>query len=119
MVGRFKSGELLRVDESGNVVGRIQPHGIQRISDQSGFSDAPVGNGATVAPGAFGASIDPVEPAVAWRTLPMADGGVLMLHQYALASTIKIKHPTTDAPSADPGGDSSEYGAPPGGCGGL
>ncbi len=107
LVSRFKSGELLRVDTSGGVVDHIQLHGLQRTSDSLG-QPRPTG--------------EPIEPAVAWRTTATPDGLIFVLHQYALASTIKLKDPKGSPGSSDVGslpGTAEPYGAPLGGCGGL
>jgi hypothetical protein len=115
-VSRFKSGDLLAVDTSGNVTGRTKLRAIERASDGSSINQ-------------FVPTVDPIEPAVAWRTLGVPDGTTLVLHQYGLAASIKLP-PAQAKPDAgaaaqpvppqptDPGGG-SPYGAPPGGCGGL
>lgn len=109
-VSRFKSGELLSVDASGSVASRAKLHSIERIS--SGMSN-------------FGLGVDPLEPAVAWRTVGLPDGSAVMLHQYGLAATIKLtpqKPPDAGTAPAPPVvGESTPYGAPAGSnsCGGL
>lgn len=82
VVSRFKSAELIRIDHDGNVVERVVPAGIER-----GPQDL-----ATL-------TTDPMEPAVAWRTVATAEGSVFMLHQYGLARPIELgKLGSTAAP---------------------
>lgn len=72
IVSRFKTAQLLHVDHDGNVIARMAPKGIQRATIDG--SDA---------------NPDPLEPAVAWRMVPV-QGGVAMLHQYGLARPIDV-----------------------------
>ncbi|HEX4335652.1 MAG TPA: cytochrome-c peroxidase [Polyangiaceae bacterium] len=115
-VSRFKSGELLAVDANGHIASRAKLHGIERESAIAGFGIA--------------GSVEPIEPAVAWRTIGAPDGTAVMLHQYGLATPIKIgpSQPTdggtatspTVPPNPSPApAANSPYGTPPGGCGGL
>jgi mono/diheme cytochrome c family protein len=111
-VSRFKSGDLLSVSADGTVTARAKLHAIERSSDSS---------------------IEPIEPAVAWRALPTPTGGAIILHQYGLASSIKLAPPKTPddptptgtfgtaqpAPPTAGGGGGEAYGTPPSGCGGL
>jgi hypothetical protein len=92
VVSRFKSAELLLLDTDGNLVARIEPAGIERISQDA----SPETN-------------DPIEPAVAWRTIAKSGGGVLVLHQYALARAIGPEDPAgATTASADVLHDSTE-----------
>lgn len=108
-VSRFKSGDLLSVGADGVVTARAKLHAIERSTDTG---------------------VEPVEPAVAWRTIGSPNGFAVMLHQYGLASSIKLAPPKeTDgsasgtfgtgptAPGAGGGGEA--YATPPSGCGGL
>jgi mono/diheme cytochrome c family protein/cytochrome c553 len=115
LVSRFKSGQLLSVSANGDVIRRSNLRAIERTSD------------AVVSAQFAPQSVEPIEPAVAWRTLGAPDGSAVVLHQYGLAASIKLKPPLNPAdagavgsappPSAsDPG---SPYGSPPSGCGGL
>jgi len=112
-VSRFKSGDLLAVDASGNLTGRTKLRPIERASDPSGQNQ-------------FTGTVDPIEPAVAWRTLGTSNGSAVILHQYGLASSIKLTPTATEpdagqvAPATPPGVPTdSPYGTPQGGCGGL
>jgi hypothetical protein len=103
-VSRFKSAELLRLDADGNVTTRTAGYGIQRNS---------------MIPLSGSNGIEPIEPAVAWRTIGMPDGSIQMLHQYALAAPIPLGEPKTTP--AEPV-SSSPYGMTQGKqgiCGGL
>jgi DNA-binding beta-propeller fold protein YncE len=113
-VSRFKSGDLLAVDSTGSVASRTKLRAVERASDSDSF-------------GATSNGPDPLEPAVAWRTVGSpTTGGIFMLHQYGLASAIKIQPPTEQPvnPNAQPVGPpnsgSESYGTPPSStCGGL
>ena len=65
LVSRFRSAELLTVDASGAVTGRIKP---KQVTSSQGSPTA----------GRWAHSSD---PAVAWRIRPMADGKVAMLFE--------------------------------------
>jgi hypothetical protein len=73
VVSRFKSASLVRLDQQGNVVARIAPKAIERgPQDLSQPAN------------------DPLESAVAWRTVTTSSGGVFMLHQYAVARPLEL-----------------------------
>jgi mono/diheme cytochrome c family protein len=116
-VSRFKSGDILFVDGNGAISNRSRLSPIRRATDRIDPNRTPPADG------------DPMEPAVAWRTMADPAGGVIVLHQYGFASTIALK-PSAPAPSADAGltfvgqggqgpGIGSPYGAPVGMCAGL
>jgi hypothetical protein len=97
VVSRFKKAELLRLDAEGRVVDRVVPTGIvrgpQTLSDLTS---------------------DPMDPAVAWRTIGTPGGDVLMLHQYGLARPIDIGE--DDATAAPPTPYAASATSP---CGGI
>jgi hypothetical protein len=107
-VSRFKSGDLLSVGTDGTVTGRTKLQAIERTSD---------------------ADVEPVEPAVAWRTLAGINGDAVILHQYGLASSIKLAPPKEGegstsgtfgtVPTTSGGSGAQPYGTPASGCGGL
>jgi DNA-binding beta-propeller fold protein YncE len=109
-VSRFKSGDILFVDANGAVSNRASLTPIGRASDQLDADKAPPPDG------------DPMQPAVAWRTLADPAGGVFVLHQYGFASSIALK-PSAPPDSTDPGlvvpDVGNPYGAPAGMCAGL
>ncbi len=57
-VSRFRSSQLLKIDDEGKILKRIVPSNLSAFGGKSSFS-----------------------PSVAWRTLARPGGGVLMLHQ--------------------------------------
>jgi len=103
-VSRFKSGDLLSVDPSGAVTSRSKLLPIERVSSGNPLSK----------------SLDPMDPAVAWRAVGAPDGSAVMLHQYGLASVIKLGSAKTSAADAGaPGSVDSPYATLPDTCGGL
>ncbi|HVW26467.1 MAG TPA: cytochrome-c peroxidase [Polyangiaceae bacterium] len=108
-VSRFKSGDLLSVDVNGAVTSRAKLSPIERTP--SVISMVP-----------SSAAVDPMAPAVAWRTIGAPDGSAVMLHQYGLASIIKLSPGQSSSSGGGPTVapiQSSPYGAPLGTCGGL
>lgn len=76
LVSRFRKSELITLDATGAIVSRAVPPNVQRFdSSGGGFPDT--------APGAAANGNGMVDaiPAVAWRTIGMPDGSVLMTHQ--------------------------------------
>jgi cytochrome c553 len=99
VVSRFKSAELLALDSAGNVVQRSKP----------GVIGAPVDSIRQTALGMPTKSFDAV---VAWRTLALADGRVLMLHQRAQSTAIALAQDDPHAPQdglAGAGGAAGEF----------
>jgi hypothetical protein len=90
-VTRFRSAELLALDASGAVTARIAPPMVQRPSPEPGE----LGSGSGSA-----AMID-AKPEVAWRTIALADGTIVMTHQRALQTML---HTTTGGYGGDCGG---------------
>ena len=82
-VTRFRTAELLSVDASGNITNRVTPPDVQRID--TNFTD----------PGAGGGSggMVPAVAAVAWRTIAMPDGRLVMVHQRQLQTILHISQP--------------------------
>lgn len=76
LVTRFRTAELLTLDASGAVIDRVTPPPVERF----GVTDAP---GALPEIPSF-----PAVAAVAWRTIGLADGRVLMTHQRQLQGTL-------------------------------
>lgn len=79
-VTRFRSAELLAIDASGNIASRVAPPAVQR----------PAPEGPESGSGAFPTIEAKAE--VAWRTIALADGTLVMTHQRALQT---ILHTTT------------------------
>jgi hypothetical protein len=96
-VTRFRSAQLLQLDDTGAIVARVTPPTVQRID--FGNED---GGGDPVDDGSDDGAVDAIA-AVAWRTIALPDGTFMMSHQRQLQTILStVVH----------GG----YGA--GGCGG-
>ena len=80
-VSRFKSAELLELDASDAVIARSTPGRV--VGPFLGLSKGPDPAGETPPSKTF-------DPVVAWRTVGLADGRVLMLHQRAQATAIAL-----------------------------
>jgi hypothetical protein len=93
VVSRFKSAQLIRLDAQGNVLTRIAPGGIERASQDLSK-----------------VTTDPLESAVAWRTVSTASGAVFVLHQYGVARPLDL--------GKDAGAPPAPYRAL-GSCGGI
>ena len=72
VVTRFRSAEVLTLDADGAVVTRFTPPMVQRL----GLTGAPT------------IPISPSVAAVAWRSIPLADGRVLISHQRQVQGTL-------------------------------
>jgi mono/diheme cytochrome c family protein len=88
LVSRFKSAELLAVENDGRISARLLP-------PVPAFPSAPGGTGGTGGGGGSGGSTSPgspgaanLKPAVAWRTIPSPGGGAIMVHQIVDLSPI-------------------------------
>ncbi|WP_437590490.1 c-type cytochrome [Sorangium sp. So ce1000] len=78
LVSRFRSSELLRVAKDGTVTQRFKPPAyLQSVPNGHGFD------------------VREFEPAVAWRTVPLPGGGVVMVHQRGLVSPIDTERPNS------------------------
>jgi len=88
-VTRFKSAEVLELDANGALISRSRPSEIQGpFTSVVGISsDAGTKN---------------FEPAVAWRTLLGPNGSLMMLHQRAQSTPIKLGDAASMAPSEGP-----------------
>ncbi len=74
-VTRFKSSEILTLDATGAIVNRVSPPTVQRFDESGGFANGPAGG----VPDGSG-TVNAI-PTVAWRTIAMPNGGILMSHQ--------------------------------------
>ena len=78
-VTRFRTAELLAIDASGNVTSRVAPPPVQRPDFSGG--------------GELGSDSVPTIEAkaeVAWRTIALADGTLVMSHQRALQTWLEF-----------------------------
>jgi mono/diheme cytochrome c family protein len=80
IVTRFKTAELLTLDAQGTVVARTLPPTVKRIAMHGGplglFAPPDTGSGS----GSGDSRVDAI-PAVAWRTIAMPNGELLVAHQ--------------------------------------
>jgi len=72
-VSRFRKAELIKLDASGAEVSRVRSPDVNRIDFSNDFASDPNGTGDV-----------PAIAAVAWRTVGLPDGSILMLHQRQL-----------------------------------
>ncbi len=83
LVSRFRASELVTLDANGAIVGRTVPPTVQRFDSNGGGiavpDTAPVPGDAGTTPSDNG--MVPAVPAVAWRTIGLSDGSVLIAHQ--------------------------------------
>ena len=96
-VTRFRSAELLQLDAQGNIASRVLPPTVQRID----FGDTPCNNCGTGSGSGGTSGFVPAIPAVAWRTVAMPDGRILIAHQRQLKTVL---HPTHGGYGAGCGG---------------
>jgi hypothetical protein len=102
-VSRFRSAELLQLDAQGKIASRIVPPTVTRLD----LSGAPSTGNGTI----------PAVPAVAWRTVAMPDGRLLIMHQRQLKTVL---HPSHGGYGAGCGGMGGGMGGPGGsGSGGA
>ena len=90
-VTRFRTAELLAIDTTGAITSRVAPPVVQRPAPQGPELGSDTGSAAT---------IDAV-PDVAWRTLALPDGSIMISHQRALRT---ILHTTTGGYGGECGG---------------
>jgi hypothetical protein len=83
IVTKFRSAEMLTVDAQGAIANRIVPPTVHRINTGFGGGGPAPGMGS----GAPGGPLDAI-PAVAWRTIQLPDGSLLMSHQRQLKGTL-------------------------------
>jgi mono/diheme cytochrome c family protein len=93
-VSRFRSAEVLRVDDAGTVVERLAPPSLSRSRRMPDF---------TTTQATF-------EPVVGWRLRENPQGGVVLVHQRATTEEIELQ-PSTSGGSA--------YGSGDGDCSGI
>jgi hypothetical protein len=82
-VTRFRAAELIQLDANGAIVTRVTPPTEQRFD----FNDEGGGGISDGSDGGGDGGI-PAIPAVAWRTIAMPDGSILMSHQRQLQTIL-------------------------------
>jgi len=73
VVTTFRSAQAIELDAQGNVVGRVAPALVQRQEFDG-----------------TGMTLTPAIAEVAWRSVALADGTILMTHQRRLGTTLRI-----------------------------
>ncbi len=88
---KFKTAEVLTVDKDGNVLSRVAPPIVQRFGGfgGGGFPDAQSGDGAPP-PSEPGGLVNAIA-AVAWRTVALPDGRIVMSHQRQIQDKLEAK----------------------------
>jgi hypothetical protein len=81
VVTRFRTAESIVLDEQGAVVARIVPETVQRAQ----FGMFPDGDGS----GAGSGGPVPATPSVAWRTIALPDGRMVMTHQRKVGTQLR------------------------------
>ena len=94
-VTRFRTAELLALDASGAVTSRVRPPVVDRLAPPDPGPE--LGSNA----GSGSAAPIPANPEVAWRTIALRDGSILITHQRALGT---ILHTTQGGYGGDCGG---------------
>jgi len=90
VVTRFRTSEVLTVDASGAIVNRVAPPPVQRFGGggvplpEAGTSGS--GTDAPSEPGLVNAI-----PAIAWRTIALPDGRIVMTHQRQVQDTLEAE----------------------------
>jgi mono/diheme cytochrome c family protein len=87
-VTRFRAAELLALDANGAITSRTVPPVVRRFAGfNGGAPDAGTGSGS----GSNDGKVDDVA-AVAWRSIALPDGRILMSHQRQLKTILNVTH---------------------------
>src|SRR5262245_17091138 len=81
LVTRFRSAEILTLDAAGSIIARALPPTVQRT----------IGFGGPIAPG--DAPLVDSTPTVAWRTIALPDGRIVMSHQRHTQRALDTRRP--------------------------
>jgi DNA-binding beta-propeller fold protein YncE/mono/diheme cytochrome c family protein len=88
-VTRFREAELLALDASGAIVTRVTPPVVARFDEsQNGGLGVDGGSGSGSGSGTIPVGEVPAVGAVAWRTLVLPDGRIVMVHQRQLQTVL-------------------------------
>ncbi len=98
LISRFKSADLLEVDHEGVV------HAERALRSTSQLTER------RTAEGEFTQEFRDFDPTIAWRTLPLPDGKVAVVHQRSMASEIELDDPHNGDPGEDMPLPSDPYG---------
>ncbi len=87
VVTRFRTAELLTIDAQGVVLAREKPPIVQRFGGFGGPQPDGSGAGDAGAPSESGGLVNAVA-AIAWRTIALPDGRIVMTHQRQVQDTL-------------------------------
>jgi hypothetical protein len=90
IVTRFRTAELLALDATGAVVSRSVPPTVHRLPQTGGDGVPGVGVGSGSGSGSGSAGLVDAVPEVAWRTISLGGGRILVSHQRQLATTLAV-----------------------------
>lgn len=93
VVTKFKSSELLTVDAaSGSIVSRVAPPLVQRFGGfGGGFPPDAKDGGTAPVPGGGGSGLVNAPAAVAWRSVALPDGRILISHQRQVLTKLETQ----------------------------
>jgi DNA-binding beta-propeller fold protein YncE len=86
LVTRFRTAEILTLDRDGNIVNRVSPPTVERFD--FGFGTFPAEDG-----GRPGSGVIDAEASIAWRTIALADGSIVMSHQRKVKAMLDTEVP--------------------------
>jgi len=88
VITKFRSAEVLTVDATGAILSRVVPPTVQRFGGfGGGFPPDASGSGTSTPGGEPGGLVNAV-PAVAWRTVALPDGRIVISHQRQVQDTL-------------------------------
>ncbi len=82
VVTRFRTAELLTLDAQGAITSRVTPPDVQRLTAAVPIEDSGDGSGGGVTIAA--------QATVAWRTIALADGRIVMAHQRNAGQMLRV-----------------------------
>jgi hypothetical protein len=88
VVTRFRTAEILTLDAGGSIVGRVVPPTVPRFDGFGGDLPLPPPGGGSGGNGTVAAAAS-----VAWRTIAMPDGRIVMSHQRKVKSSLDSEQP--------------------------
>jgi mono/diheme cytochrome c family protein len=96
-VTRFREAELVALDANGAIVSRVTPPVVARFDEnQNGIDTTGTGSGSGIGSGSGSGTIPPGEvpavAAVAWRSVVLPDGRIVMVHQRQLQTILHTTH---------------------------
>lgn len=92
LVTRFRTAEILTLDQTGTVVKRVVPPTVPRSDFGGGVDVGGGGGGSGQLPPGGGGQFD-APASTAWRTIALADGRLVMSHQRRVKSMLDSEQP--------------------------